>query len=370
MHLSPAELVLKYAGKSTFDIDIQTLAQQLRGLQIARNKLPTWFTTVDVIFPPKKALEQCTSELLAKYKASLISGDEGLDLSGGFGVDSYFFAQKFRQWHYFERDVTLAQIADHNFKMLASENICCHPEDGVAQFPAMNRDVDMLYVDPDRRSKHQQKRFTIHDAEPNVQEHFRAWLRHAKMVMVKLSPMLDIAEAVKAFAPHISRLHILAHRQDCKELLFTIDRQAHTDFPVSAVHFLADGSKQEWTFQYEAAKAVTAPVSAVKTYVYEPNVAIMKSGAVNVLCREFSLEKLHPNTHLFTHDQHLPHFPGRVFKVVNAQFKKADIVVRNFPESEKTLRKTRQFQPGNGVDFCLAFTDIEKPKVVFAQKLQ
>jgi hypothetical protein len=48
----------------------------------------------NIIYPNKISIEQTSSEKTACYKAYLISGESIIDLTGGFGVDDYYFAKK------------------------------------------------------------------------------------------------------------------------------------------------------------------------------------------------------------------------------------------------------------------------------------
>src|SRR6476646_9182858 len=81
------KLILK--GSPFPTITIQELAIQIEGKNKSEKKLPTWFKTKGILFPPKLNLEQASSEITAKYKASLISSGNLIDLTGGFGIDDF-----------------------------------------------------------------------------------------------------------------------------------------------------------------------------------------------------------------------------------------------------------------------------------------
>ena len=86
---------LAFAGSPFEGITIQQLIQQIEGRRRIEKKLPAWFEALNVLYPPKLNLEQTSSEIAAKYKASLVNGKTIADITGGFGVDSFFFTEKF-----------------------------------------------------------------------------------------------------------------------------------------------------------------------------------------------------------------------------------------------------------------------------------
>ncbi len=82
-------------AKSLFEnISSIELAGQVAAKKKSNYKLPTWFGTKKIYYPALLSIEQCSSEITAVYKASLAIGNTLIDLTSGFGVDSFFFAQK------------------------------------------------------------------------------------------------------------------------------------------------------------------------------------------------------------------------------------------------------------------------------------
>src|SRR5690554_7463881 len=95
--------------------------QQIESRRRIEKKLPTWFETSNIIFPPKLNLEQTSSEITAQYKASLVSGNSLADITGGYGIDSFFFSKNFKKVHHFEINTALSKIVSHNLKVLKKE---------------------------------------------------------------------------------------------------------------------------------------------------------------------------------------------------------------------------------------------------------
>ena len=117
------------AGKYP-QVDMQEAGIQIAGWQIAEKKIPSWASTEGIRYPQHLSMEQCSSEITARYKASLVEGDTFADLTGGFGVDCSFIARRFLHTHYVERQETLCKLASHNFALLGLGHIEVHHADG------------------------------------------------------------------------------------------------------------------------------------------------------------------------------------------------------------------------------------------------
>ena len=114
------------------DVDIPAAITQIAGRQIAAEKIPSWKEIDDIWYPKHLSLEQCSSEITARYKASLLQGESLADLTGGFGIDCSFLATGFRSATYVERQAELCTIAAHNFPALDLNHISVRNDDGVA----------------------------------------------------------------------------------------------------------------------------------------------------------------------------------------------------------------------------------------------
>src|SRR5690606_2853769 len=60
------------------------IVNQIAAREKAKGKLPTWYAAENIIYPSKLSVEQTSSEIAAKYKSSLVSGSNLIDLTGGF----------------------------------------------------------------------------------------------------------------------------------------------------------------------------------------------------------------------------------------------------------------------------------------------
>ena len=172
-------------------------------------------------------MEQCSSEVTAYYKASVVSGYNSpchslADLTGGFGIDFSFLAPHFGQTTYVERQEVLCQAAHHNFPLLGLSAARVIHTDGVDYLRQMP-DVDWLYLDPARRDGHGGKTVAIADCEPDVTALETLLLEKAVHVLVKLSPMLDLAQALHTLK-HVVAAHVVSVAGECKELLLVLAR--------------------------------------------------------------------------------------------------------------------------------------------------
>lgn len=348
-------------------VSIQELVEQIESRKKSENKLPTWFNTSAIYYPNKLNIEQTSSEITAAYKAELITGKTIADITGGFGVDSFYFSKKSEKANHYELNDSLSEIAKHNFKQLQAVNIQCFAQDGITAIK--NEFFDAIYVDPSRRHQTKGKVFFLNDCLPNVVEHKDYLLSRCHTLLIKTSPMLDIAVGLKELQS-VNAIHIVAVNNEVKELLWIIN-PTDEDLEITAVNI--SGSKKD-VFRFRPSMPATADYGLPKKYLYEPNVAILKSGAFNAVSEKFSLEKLHKNTHLYTSNT-LVDFPGRRFEIEkiipynkkeiksSLNLNKANITTRNFPEPVEAIRKKWQLKDG-GDKYLFFITNQEKNKVI------
>jgi hypothetical protein len=364
------EFIFSYTGdtsKLAFGADIFDevsniqLLQQVESRRTIEKKLPTWFTSKNILYPPKLNLEQTSSEATAAYKASLLHGNTLADITGGFGIDAFYFAKVFKNVTHFEKNTALSNMAAHNFEALEKGSIQCIAKDGLQ---GISNDLfDVLYVDPSRRNETKGKVFFLNDCEPNVPAQIDYLLDRCKTLLVKTSPMLDISVGLGELK-HVVEVHIVALNNEVKELLWLVKKEASENIPIYAINITATGTE---TFSFIPEIKVATSFSSPLQFLYEPNAAILKGGGFQYISEAYNLKKLHKHSHLFTSEV-LRDFPGRSFiikKVVpytkkemrGITFAKANITIRNFPESVATLRKKWKIKEGGSS--YLFFTTLE-----------
>ncbi|CAM4227163.1 class I SAM-dependent methyltransferase [Zobellia roscoffensis] len=333
------------------------LVEQLEARKKSEKKLPTWFSASNIYYPNKLNIEQTSSEITAKYKADLVSGKSLVDVTGGLGIDSYFFSKKTDQVHHCELDPNLSEIAAHNFKILEAINVKTHAQNGLDFIKNSKTNFDWIYIDPSRRDDLKQRVFLLSDCLPNVVENLDLLFSKSDNILIKTAPLLDISAGINELN-HIKEIHIVAIQNDVKELLWVLQKEYQGSFSVKTINKTSKGD-QTFNFNIQSEKEAISEFSEPLTYLYEPNAAILKSGAFKIIGRATQIKKLHTNTHLYTSDKLLD-FPGRRFIIEDvlpynksalkkAGIKNANITTRNFPESVATIRKKTKIKDGGEI---------------------
>ena len=60
----------------------------------------------NIIFPAKLSVEQTSSEIAADYKSKLLNVNSLIDITGGFGVDVFYFAKQINKVIYVEKQTS------------------------------------------------------------------------------------------------------------------------------------------------------------------------------------------------------------------------------------------------------------------------
>ena len=344
-------------------IDINEALVQIAGRQIAEKKIPSWAAIDDIEYPKHLSMEQCSSELTARYKASLIKGESLTDLTAGFGVDFSFIAQQFNRADYVERQAVLCELARHNFNVLGLTQAKVHCMDGIEYLKEMEP-VDCLFLDPARRDANGGKTVAITDCEPDVCSLESLLLQKGKTVMIKLSPMLDMHSALNELKS-VRELHVVSVNNECKELILLLKspckESTNTDNEVviSCEQVVNNSMSQHFSYTLTEEKTAECTLTdQIGNYLYEPGAALLKAGPYRLLSQRFGVMKLHPNSHLYTSEA-LVDFPGRRFKVIGYSgfgkkelktfmkgLEKANLTVRNFPTTVAELRKKLKLKEG------------------------
>jgi hypothetical protein len=353
------------------NIDWKVILNQIEAKSKARHKLPTWFNTNKILYPKKISIEQTSSEATAKYKANLVSGDNLIDLTGGFGVDAYYFSNHVKQVYHCEIDEELSKIVANNFEKLHVSNVSCLCGDSTSILKDLNQQFDCIYIDPSRRNGAKGKVFLLQDCSPDVPTNLEFYFRYASKILIKTAPILDISAGLRDLKS-VKKIHIVAIENEVKELLWEIEKDNDQPIEIQTINFLKSGS-QEFNFILNPdIKNILS--SKIEKYLYEPNAAIMKSGGFNEICTSYKVSKLHQHSHLYTSDD-LIEFPGRRFEVKksflynknemtkNLKNLKINLTTRNFPLSVEQIRKIWNIEDG-GNDYCFFTTDHINNKIV------
>ena len=351
-------------------VNLHWALQQIEGRQLAARKLPHWAATKGLWWPPRLSLEQCSSQATASYKCKLKGSGNGVmyDLTGGFGVDFAYLAQGFAQANYAERDEMLCETVAHNLPILnlGDARVLCADAMEIA---SRLEQADLVMLDPARRDTAGRKTVRIEDCTPDIRTLLPTLLPKTRRVLIKLSPMLDITAAIRA-VPQTTEIHVVSVSGECKELLLVVPGQLapeteraqelnlHAVMLSSATSEGKEANTLCFTLSEEQHTALSY-AAAVGTWLYEPDAAVLKAGAVRVAATRYGVTKLAPMSHLYTSDTRIDNWPGKRFQVegvygfskaelrkLQADTPRADLTARGFPQTVAQLRAKLKIKEG------------------------
>ena len=346
-----------------------------------------------------------------------VTGNENrfVDLTGGYGVDTYFLSELFDHTDYVEQNAELCRIAEHNFKRPTPDNVLrtatgspieqssspvkggeisihnCTAEDFLSSPSRGSGGFHLIFLDPARRDCHGGKVFRLEDCTPNVVALLPTLLQHLQpggRILLKLSPMLDITQAIKELSAVSNQysavswdIHVVAIKNEVKEVLLSrkvltsTPIQAESQEPTITAIDLAEPEKAFVFTREEEHRATSLPFQGKLegAYLYEPNAAILKAGAYKLIAEQFGLRKLDVNTHLYTSETFVENFPGRVFKALplnerNEVGPQANVLVRNYPLTPEQLKKKLHLRDG-GTAFVIGCRVDGKPSLFIASRV-
>lgn len=368
-HDDPFMLSLKSKVETGFPLP--EAIEQIESQQRAKGKLSSWIEKGNIIWPPPISIEQASSDITATYKASLINGRSIVDLTGGSGIDTASFSNNFEEIHYVEPNTHLCELANHNFNVLGKTHIQIHNQSAENFLEKNQQNFDAIFIDPSRRDQ-DKKVFKIEDCTPNLADILPDCLKAAPNVLIKLSPLVDISLLLKTLSPNF--IWAVGVKNEIKEVLCLVQRNMQR-CRIEAVMLNDNDQPVVFKFFLKQEKEAISIYSLPQKYIYEPNASIMKAGAFKLIGKHFNLNKLHQHTHLYTSDQLLENFPGRIFKIeiqikpnkkeIQRVFpdKKVNVITRNYPLNPNQLKSKFQLNDG-GEYFLIATTLMDGKKAL------
>lgn len=358
--------------------------QQIEGWQLAQKKLPRWAETEGIRFPPRLSMEQCSSESTATYKKDIITrlGTTSLvDLTGGFGVDFTYMAHGLQRATYVERQEGLCESARHNFPLLGLHDAEIVNGDAEETLRQLDH-ADAIFIDPARRDDTGRKTVAIEDCTPDVSSLQDLLLEKASYAIIKLSPMLDITQALRALR-HVVEVHVVSYKGECKELLLVLHKEADSSTDANApTYHCVNLNTPDAPFiicsptPQPMVAFAPAHMSLEGLYLFEPNASILKAAQQDAFGSHYDLQKLHPQSNLFVGTQPIHDVPARQFRISSTSdfskkglkrllggMKQANITVRNFPASVAELRKRLKLKDG-GNDYLFATTRLDGSHII------
>ncbi len=376
-------------GRHPEGVDMRAALVQIAGHQAALLKLPEWAAAEDVLWPEHISMEQCTSQQLATFKAGIVDrvlpdGFSMADITGGMGVDCLYLSENAGKVCYNDMNATLCELASHNLPLLGRDNVSVSNLSAEDFLDSRSGEhFGLLYIDPARRSATGGKLVSLKECQPDITALQHRMLDMTDVVMVKMSPMLDISVALSELSC-VTELWVLSLAGECKELLAVLRPGFSGDAEIVAVNIAADGKAGPELRSTRAADAERSLPLALAgdvcagRYLYEPFAAQMKSGLFRTLCGTYGVRQLHADSHLFLSKCLIEEFPGRVFEIESvcqfdkhsarslfSQYPQANIAVRNFPLSADELRSRFRVRDG-GAHYIFGTTVCPQQRVLIS----
>ncbi len=354
-------------GKAPAGVNLPLCAKCIQARGKMKVKAPLWHQCTSLVYPFSVSVEQGSSQATALFKqqiiSELLSGSEIItaDLTGGMGIDSHFISRIADTHYYFERNGELCAATEYNFRQLGAENIICSnrdiTENGCAALRELEgKGISLIYIDPARRNQSGGKAILLQDYEPDIIELQERLFAVSRYVLVKVSPMADIKLNLK-YLPQTACIWVVSTGNECKELLLLLDRCHNGSEPPV---FCCDVDNYNFSFTIKEEDEATATyTSQLGKYLYEPGKALLKAGAFKLVSRRYGCAKLAASTHLYTSDELIKNFPGKIYKIeetipfnkkaikeIAARYPKADLTARNFPLDTNALKKLSGIKDG------------------------
>ena len=404
------------------EIDMSLAVNCIESRRKLKGKVQEWYSNPSLIFPFKLSAEQCSSSATGTYKAEVaaaVANESGAeswnlaDLTGGLGVDSWFFSKKAAKVVYNEMQTPLCDAAKHNFKSLGADNITVvnstiTPGGCLDAILAVEPHIDIVYIDPARRGEGGKKVFLIEECTPDVLTIKEEIFGHCRNLLIKLSPMADISMVCDRLGKRCREVHVVAAGGECKELLIWMDRDWNEAYSVIAVELHNDNTRSTVEFTPEdeciagqqssggdmpppargclsvAKTGVAGTTCCQAAFIFEPGKSLMKAGCFNLIASRFNLHKLGKSTHYYITEsadqaETLKQF-GKVFQILEChpldkrtikemgkKYPKAEVTARNIPMDTDALRKKLGITSGDDAHIFGLKSDSEG-NLLFAAK--
>jgi hypothetical protein len=376
-NVNPKELALKLSKDKS--LPARAIAEQIDSYQKSKNKLPT---LRDKILFDRTALEQASSETTAKYKSSLISGANLIDLTGGLGIDDIFFASSFNKVTYCDLNNVSSKIFEHNISKLMLSNISVNNTDSIEFLKKIKSGLlSWIYIDPSRRDNNRRS-VDLEYCAPNVYDNLDLFFDKAKNVMIKVAPAFDLTEAVKRF-PNLYEIHVISVDGECKEVLLLLNKDIVNINPKVFAVKLNSKNDDKYIIQSNFNNNLNKETSKLGAYFYEPDCSIIKSNLTPLLSYKLKLSFLNEFTPYLTNSKQINDFPGRYFRVVDIipynekeikkYFKKngilkANVARRNFKMRVDEIRKRFKIKDGGEVYVFFTTNSVNEKIVIITRK--
>jgi hypothetical protein len=259
------------------------ILRDLRRKAVAAKK----FARADQMWFTPTGLEQATAEPIARHKAKRFEGPVW-DYCCGIGGDSLALAER-GEVQSVDLDPAMCLRTDWNANVYEVHE---RVHTVVADVTQLGRREGLLHIDPDRRPGGQQRMRRIEDCSPNL-DVLRKLMSEFRGGAIKLSPASNFGGKFSNVEIELVSLH-----GECKEATVWFGDLAG-DQPFRATS-LPSGE----TIAADPMSA-RADVTPPRSFVYDPDPAIVRAGLLDVLAERLQLSRLDDAEEYLTGDQPL-----------------------------------------------------------------
>jgi len=239
------------------------------------------------MFFTRDALEQASDPLVRKYRASQIGAKHIVDACCGIGADSLALSAAGTDVIGIDQDALRIEIARFN-----AVNLGLKAHFQVGDVCAGLPDADLIFFDPARRDEQGRRIYDVENYLPPLNT-IKAWTHH--QVVVKLSPGVDLAQ-LESYA---GRVEFISVNGDLKEAVLWRDG---TEKRLTATLLTHNGEMLNWEADASLA-GVDKPLSEPRTWLVEPDPALLRAGLVQDVAAHFGGNLLDETIAYFTTDQ-------------------------------------------------------------------
>ena len=135
----------------------------------AKKKLPE--LAEKIAYPTDVSIEQCSSEILAKFHANLFAGcDAVVDLTCGLGIDSFYIAQQAKSVVSIDAAEIVTSAVKHNMHKLGINNVSVVNDFAESYLDKVKNPFSAAFIDPSRRltDDRNSRTYAIKDTVPDL----------------------------------------------------------------------------------------------------------------------------------------------------------------------------------------------------------
>ncbi len=253
---------------------------------LLRRRAAAKFSEADLMLFEGEALEQASSEAVAAWRArELLAPYESVaDLGSGIGGDAIAFARAGKEVLAVEKNPLRAAILRYNVAALGlSERVSVVEAD----WRDLSFEQRVVFADPARR-KQGRRSVRLRDMEPPFED-VLALSERVEGLLVKLAPALDKDEV-----PAGASLGFVSLRGELKEALVGLGSLARKT--TWAVALPAQACLQ-------GPEAPAAAVSAPRSFIYEPDPAVIRAGLLHKLAARLGAAQINERVAYLSGDE-------------------------------------------------------------------